>query len=136
MSATQSGVLYVKFKPDSVFTVSKERVDEIARHFQQDATFVTHFALARLYDDIQNGKYQEPSSIPLAERWLNIHEVAAVKAEQAPRIGKRKLNQTAHLWACLAARRDMASAAHWRSGVVLLSLPGRPQAPPRSGAGC
>lgn len=90
MSATQSGVLYVKFKPDSVFTVSKERVDEIARHFQQDATFVTHFALARLYDDIQNGKYQEPSSIPLAERWLNIHEVAAVKAEQAPRIGKRK----------------------------------------------
>ena len=90
MSAANTGVLYVKFKPDSVFTVSRERVDEMAQHFQQDATFVTHFALARLYDDIQNGKYEEPGSIPLAERWLTTQEVADVRAEQTARLGNRK----------------------------------------------
>jgi beta-galactosidase GanA len=94
MPAAQTGVLYVKFKPDSVFTVSRERVDEIAQHFQQDATFVTHFALARLYDDIQNGKYKEPSSIPLAERWLTTKEVADVKAQQTARLGKRKFKSS------------------------------------------
>lgn len=90
MTTAQSGVLYVKLKPDSVFTVSRERIDEIAQYFQQDTTFVTHFALARLYEDIKNGKYMAPSSIPLAESWLNTEEVSLVKTQQAPRLGKRK----------------------------------------------
>lgn len=68
MQATKSDVLYVKFKQDSVFTVSRERVEAMAQYFQQDATFVTHFALARLAADIQNGKYQQPSDIPVGDR--------------------------------------------------------------------
>lgn len=94
MTTAQSGVLYVKLKPDSVFTVSRERIDEIAQYFQQDTTFVTHFALARLYDDIKNGKYKTPSSIPLAESWLNTEEVALVKTQQAARLGKRKFKSS------------------------------------------
>ena len=43
MPSTKSDVLYVKFKQDSVFTVSRKRVESIANFFQQDATFVTHF---------------------------------------------------------------------------------------------
>ncbi len=68
MTTVKADVLYVKFKPDSVFTVSRERLDAMARHFQQDATFVTHFALARLADDIQAGRYSKASDIPLGDR--------------------------------------------------------------------
>lgn len=68
MPVAKADVLYVKFKQDSVFTVSRERVDTMARYFQQDATFVTHFALARLAEDIQNGKYARASDIPVGDR--------------------------------------------------------------------
>lgn len=68
MPAIKSDVLYVKFKLDSVFTVSRKRVESIAKYFQQDATFVTHFALARLAEDIQNGRYSKPSDIPVGDR--------------------------------------------------------------------
>ncbi len=68
MPAIKSDVLYVKFKPDSVFTVSRKRVESIAKYFQQDATFVTHFALARLAEDIQSGRYSKPSDIPVGDR--------------------------------------------------------------------
>lgn len=68
MSATKSDVLYVKFKQDSVFTVSRKRVDAMAKYFQQDATFVTHFALARLADEIQNGKYAKAGDVPIGDR--------------------------------------------------------------------
>lgn len=68
MPVAKPDVLYVKFKQDSVFTVSRKRVESIAKYFQQDATFVTHFALARLAEDIQSGRYSEPSDIPAGDR--------------------------------------------------------------------
>jgi hypothetical protein len=55
-TASANNVLYVKFKPDSVLTVSRQRFDTLTQHFGQDATFVTHFALARLYEDVQRGQ--------------------------------------------------------------------------------
>lgn len=85
MQATKSNskpdVLYVKFKPDSVFTVSRDRVEAMARHFQQDATFVTHFALARLADDIASGKYQKALDVPLLQ--VPVGERAPTPAEWA-----------------------------------------------------
>lgn len=90
MQTAKTDVLYVKFKQDSVFTVSRERVESMAKYFQQDATFVTHFALARLAEDIQNGKYNKASEIPVGDRaptpaeW----EQLATKAAQATK-GKR-----------------------------------------------
>jgi hypothetical protein len=65
-------VLYVKFKPDSVLTVSRQRFDVLTQHFGQDATFVAHYALARLYEDVQQGRISTPSSltshIPIGDR--------------------------------------------------------------------
>lgn len=74
MSIAKADVLYVKFKQDSVFTVSRERVESMARYFQQDATFVTHFALARLAEDIQSGKYSKTSDIPVGDRAPTVAE--------------------------------------------------------------
>lgn len=68
MPSAKSDVLYVKFKQDSVFTVSRKRVESIANFFGQDATFVTHFALARLAEDIEGGRYSKPSDIPVGTR--------------------------------------------------------------------
>lgn len=87
MATSKSDVLYVKFKEDSVFTVSRDRVDLMAKYFQQDSTFVTHFALARLYEDIMNGKYGNSSDIPIAERWLNGAETDAVRQSVQQRFG-------------------------------------------------
>ena len=55
-TTASNSVLYVKFKPDSVLTVSRKRFDTLTHHFGQDATFVTHFALARLYEDVKQGQ--------------------------------------------------------------------------------
>ena len=68
MSAAKADVLYVKFKQDSVFTVSRKRVEAMAKYFQQDATFVTHFALARLADEIKSGKYTNAGNVPVGDR--------------------------------------------------------------------
>ena len=68
MPVAKSDVLYVKFKQDSVFTVSRKRVDAMAKYFQQDATFVTHFALARLADEIKSGKYAKAGDVPIGDR--------------------------------------------------------------------
>lgn len=87
IGAVKSDVLYVKFKEDSVFTVSRERVDAMAQHFQQDATFVTHFALARLFEDIKNGKYATAADIPVAESWLSAEASDAVRLDVKQRFG-------------------------------------------------
>lgn len=87
MSATRTDALYVKLKENSIFTVNRERVDSIANYLQQDITFVTHFALARLYDDITSGKLKSPSDIPLAADWLTTEEVDAVRADVKARFG-------------------------------------------------
>ncbi len=68
MPAIKPDVLYVKFKQDSVFTVSRKRVESMANYFQQDATFVTHFALARLAEDVESGRYSKPSDVPVGTR--------------------------------------------------------------------
>ncbi len=57
-------VLYVKFKPDSVLTISRTRFDMLTEHFGQDATFVTHFALSRLYEDVQMGRLNSAKQLP------------------------------------------------------------------------
>ena len=64
----KTDVLYVKFKPDSVMTVSRSRFDVLTAHFGQDATFVTHFALSRLYDDVQRGALNSAMDIPIGDR--------------------------------------------------------------------
>ncbi len=64
-------VLYVNFKPDGVLTVSRERFETLTSHFGQDATFVTHFALARLYADVQSGQLSSAKNLP-----VNIPEAA------------------------------------------------------------
>jgi hypothetical protein len=87
MAAVKPDVLYVKFKEDSVFTVSRDRVDLMAKYFQQDSTFVTHFALARLYEDIKSGKYANSSDIPIAPRWLSPEETDAVRKDVQQRFG-------------------------------------------------
>ncbi len=58
-------VLYVNFKPDSVLTVSRDRFETLTQHFGQDATFITHFALARLYADVQSGKLSNAKDVPI-----------------------------------------------------------------------
>ncbi len=68
MPVAKSDVLYVKFKQDSIFTVSRKRVDAMAKYFQQDATFVTHFALARLAEEIKSGRYAKASDVPIGDR--------------------------------------------------------------------
>lgn len=87
MATSKSDVLYVKFKEDSVFTVSRDRVDFMAKYFQQDSSFVTHFALARLYEDIISGKYGNSPDIPFAERWLNDAETDTVRQAVQQRFG-------------------------------------------------
>lgn len=64
-TASRSDALYVKFKPNSPFTVNREAVDFMAQHFAQDTTFVTHFALARLRDDIQAGLLNTANTLPV-----------------------------------------------------------------------
>jgi hypothetical protein len=59
-------VLYVNFKPDGVLTVSRERFETLTSHFGQDATFVTHFALSRLYADVQSGKLSSAKDVPVS----------------------------------------------------------------------
>ena len=63
-------VLYVKLKEDSPFTVSRAQINSMADYFQQDATFVTHFALARLRAEIAQGKITQATDIPVATRFL------------------------------------------------------------------
>jgi hypothetical protein len=58
-------VLYTKLKTDSPFTVSRERVRFLENYFQQDATFVTHFALARLFEEVTNGNLASNLDIPI-----------------------------------------------------------------------
>lgn len=94
MPGAKSDVLYVKFKQDSVFTVSRRRVDSIAKFFQQDATFVTHFALARLAEDIESGRYSRPSDIPVGARAPTPVEWAKLAARSAAAASGRTFKPT------------------------------------------
>ncbi|MFM9971237.1 MAG: hypothetical protein ACKVQK_22820 [Burkholderiales bacterium] len=94
MSSAKSDVLYVKFKRDSVFTVSRKRVDSIANFFQQDATFVTHFALARLAEDIECGRYSKPSDIPVGTRAPTSKEWDKLAARSAAASSARSFKPT------------------------------------------
>ena len=87
MAAGKPDVLYLKFKEDSVFTVNRERLDWMEKYFQQNAIFVTHFALARLYEDINSGKYANSSDILIAQRWLSHEETDAVGKDVQQRFG-------------------------------------------------
>lgn len=96
----KGNVLYVKFKPDSVLTVSRERFDVLTQHFGQDATFVAHYALARLFEDVQQGRLNTPSSltshIPIGSRPPTEQEwnMLAEKSKAAMKGRKFKPTQT------------------------------------------
>jgi hypothetical protein len=93
-------VLYVKFKTDSVLTISRQRFDVLTDHFGQDATFVAHYALARLYEEVQKGVLNAPSSLtshipigtrpPTEQEW----DMLADKSNQAMKGRKFKPTQT------------------------------------------
>ena len=91
MAATKErNTLYVKLKSNSPFTVNREAVDSMAEHFDQDTTFVTHFALARLRDDIQAGRLDTATAVPvLAQAWLTPAETDQVR-EAVERSGLTK----------------------------------------------
>jgi 2'-5' RNA ligase len=72
---SRADVLYVKLKTDSPLTVSRARIDDMAAYFQQDATFVTHFALARLRDEIASGRLSQATEIPIASSFLSPQQV-------------------------------------------------------------
>ena len=78
----RADALYVKLKTNSAFTVNREAVDAMTRHFDQDTTFVTHFALARLRDDIQSGRLNTATAVPVdvAGEWLSAAETEKARA--------------------------------------------------------
>ncbi len=86
-------VLYVKLKPDSPFTVSRSSIDSVAEFFQQDVTFVTHFALARLRDEIASGKIQFATDIPIASSFLTPEQVGKMRQH-----AHNKLNESSLDW--------------------------------------
>ena len=74
-------VLYVKLKEDSPFTVSRDRINSMADYFQQDATFVTHFALARLSAEIAQGKINQATDVALATHFLTPQQVGKLRQD-------------------------------------------------------
>ena len=93
-SKAKTDALFVKFKANSAFTVSRDVVSHMAEHFNQDATFVTHFALARLRDDIAAGRFNEASAVPvIAERWLSTAQTDSVRQE-----ADRQIKLAGHEW--------------------------------------
>ncbi len=84
---TRPDVLYVKLKTDSPFTVSRSRIDSMANYFQQDATFVTHFALARLSDEIAQGKFQHATDVPIASSFLSPEQVGQLRLHAQKKLG-------------------------------------------------
>lgn len=83
MAATKErDALYVKYKSNGTMTVDRPTVELMARHFDQDTTFVTHFALARLRDDIQRGLLNLATDIPpVSTRWLTDEEMLQVRQQ-------------------------------------------------------
>ncbi|WP_371434648.1 hypothetical protein [Polaromonas sp.] len=83
MAATKErDALYVKYKSNSAMTVDRSTVEFMAKHFDQDTTFVTHFALARLRDEIQKGLLDLATAIPpVSKRWLTPEEVLQVRRQ-------------------------------------------------------
>ncbi|MBC7379435.1 MAG: hypothetical protein H7346_18610 [Burkholderiaceae bacterium] len=80
MAEPRTDALYVKLKTNSLFTVNRETVDFMAEHLAQDTTFVTHFALARLRDDILSGRLASSKDVSVvASEWISTDEVDAVR---------------------------------------------------------
>jgi len=70
--------LFVKLKTNSRLTVDRKVVDDMAKYFGQDTTFVTHFALARLRDEIVAGRLASAADVvaPIAEAWPTPEEMS------------------------------------------------------------
>ncbi|RYX90902.1 MAG: hypothetical protein EOO28_27955 [Comamonadaceae bacterium] len=92
-AAKERDALYVKLKTNSLFTVNREIVDFMAQHFDQDTTFVTHFALARLRDDILSGRLENAADIPvLARDWIDAGATDAIRKQVESRMGAVGVN--------------------------------------------
>jgi hypothetical protein len=93
---TRPDALYVKLKMDSPFTVSRARIDSMADFFQQDATFVTHFALARLSDEIAQGKLSRATDIPIASAFLSPEQVGQLRQHAQQKLGNSEVKWDAN----------------------------------------
>jgi hypothetical protein len=56
MPAVKSDAFVLKFKADSLLTVSRERFDKITERLGLNQTNTIHLALSRLYEDLRKGR--------------------------------------------------------------------------------
>ena len=63
MPTAKSDAFVLKFKPDSLLTVSRERFDAITERLGLNQTNTIHLALSRLYEDLRKGRLANASDI-------------------------------------------------------------------------
>lgn len=80
--ARATNVLYVKLKTNSMLTVDRTALEELVQHFGMDATFVAHYALARLRDEVKLGRLESAADVlvpPLATHFPTPAEMAVIQ---------------------------------------------------------
>lgn len=63
MPVAKSDTFVLKFKSDSLLTVSRKRFDAITDRLGLNQTNTIHLALSRLYDDLRKGRLENAADL-------------------------------------------------------------------------